>query len=257
VHYLLFYQFVPDYLQRRAQFREEHLKRAWDAHARGELMLGGAYAEPADGAALLFKGESPDVAERFAAADPYVLAGLVTRWHVRKWTTVAGASSSSPVYPSDPADLAQGVRALTHPDLSQLLELYRHLIRNDAPLPDADTVDKVWSESLSNPRMRHFGGFKGDVLVSACTICVVPNLTRGCRPYALIENVVTAADVRRQGWGRAVLDAAISFAWSQNCYKVMLLSGRKEEAVIRFYESAGFRSDEKRGYVIRSEESKT
>ena len=99
MHYLLFYEFVPDYLERRAAFRDEHLRCAWAAHGRGELLLGGAYAEPADGAALLFKGESPDVASRFAAADPYVAAGLVTHWHVRAWTTVVGESSSTPVHP--------------------------------------------------------------------------------------------------------------------------------------------------------------
>lgn len=99
MHYLLFYQFVPDYLERRAQFRNEHLRLAWDAHARGELVLAGAYADPADGAALLFRGDSPSVAERFAAADPYVRAGLVTRWLVRAWTTVVGDVASTPVRP--------------------------------------------------------------------------------------------------------------------------------------------------------------
>lgn len=73
-HYLLFYEFVDDYLARRAQFRSEHLTLAWDAHARGELVLGGAYAEPADGALLLFTGDSPAVATRFAEADPYATA---------------------------------------------------------------------------------------------------------------------------------------------------------------------------------------
>jgi GNAT superfamily N-acetyltransferase len=141
------------------------------------------------------------------------------------------------------------VRALTRPDLPQLLGLYRHLNPNDHPLPDAATVEAVWLETLASPRMRHFGGFESDALVAACTICVVPNLTRGFRPYALIENVVTAATHRRRGWGQAVLSEAMSFAWSQNCYKVMLLSGRKDEAVVRFYESAGFNSDQKRGYV--------
>jgi uncharacterized protein len=99
MHYLLFYEFVPDYLERRPQFRDEHLRRAWESHARGELLLGGAYADPADGAALLFNGVSAEVAERFAAADPYVRAGLVSRWRVRAWTTVVGVQSSDPVYP--------------------------------------------------------------------------------------------------------------------------------------------------------------
>jgi uncharacterized protein YciI len=99
MHYLLFYEFVPDYLDRRGQYRNEHLTLAWESNARGELVLGGAYADPADGALLLFKGESPAVAERFAETDPYVRAGLVTRWHVRTWTTVAGADASKPVRP--------------------------------------------------------------------------------------------------------------------------------------------------------------
>ena len=99
MHYLLFYEFVPEYLERRPQFRDEHLARAWEAHARGELLLGGAYADPADGAALLFKGESADVAQRFAGADPYVRAGLVKRWQVRAWTTVVGEQPSAAVYP--------------------------------------------------------------------------------------------------------------------------------------------------------------
>jgi uncharacterized protein YciI len=98
MHYLLFYEFVPDYLERRGQYRNEHLRLAWDAHARGELVLAGAYAEPTDGAALLFKGDA-GAAERFAAADPYVRAGLVTRWRVRGWTTVVGDNASTPVHP--------------------------------------------------------------------------------------------------------------------------------------------------------------
>ena len=90
MHYLLFYDVVPDYVDRRVPFRAEHLALARAAHARGELVLGGALAEPADGAVLLFKGDSPAAAEAFAAADPYVKNGLVTRWRVRAWATVVG-----------------------------------------------------------------------------------------------------------------------------------------------------------------------
>ena len=97
MHYLMFYEFVPDYLERRAQFRVEHLQLAWAANERGELILGGALADPADGAVLLFNCDSADVPERFAAADPYVKNGLVTRWHVRAWTTVVGCDASTPV----------------------------------------------------------------------------------------------------------------------------------------------------------------
>lgn len=97
MHYLLFYDVAPDYLARRAALRSEHLALAWEAHDRGELILAGALAQPVDGAVLLFQGESPAVAERFAEADPYVRDGLVTAWRVRQWTTVVGEGASAPV----------------------------------------------------------------------------------------------------------------------------------------------------------------
>jgi uncharacterized protein len=99
MHFLLFYEVGEDYVRRRAELREAHLKRAWEASARGELILGGALANPVDGAVLLFKGDSPEVAERFAQADPYVTSGVVKRWRVREWTTVAGEGAANPIRP--------------------------------------------------------------------------------------------------------------------------------------------------------------
>src|SRR5262245_1088180 len=93
MHYLLFYDVVPDYVDRRGTFRAAHLALARAAHGRGELILAGALADPVDGAVLLFRGDSPAVAERFAAADPYVTNGLVKRWRVREWATVVGAGA--------------------------------------------------------------------------------------------------------------------------------------------------------------------
>ena len=89
-YYILFYKTVNDYIERRALYREEHLKMARDAYDRGTLLMGGAFADPADGAALIFKGQSPTVAEDFAKNDPYVKNGLVLEWHVRLWTVVVG-----------------------------------------------------------------------------------------------------------------------------------------------------------------------
>ncbi|HUK00874.1 MAG TPA: YciI-like protein [Steroidobacteraceae bacterium] len=97
MHYLVTYELAPDYLARRPAFRSEHLKLAWQAHERGELILGGALADPADQAVILFRGESPAVAERFIAADPYVSHGIVVRWHIRPWTTVVGDLATTPV----------------------------------------------------------------------------------------------------------------------------------------------------------------
>jgi uncharacterized protein YciI len=100
MHFLLMYDVSPDYLARRVEFRDEHLTLAWQSHGRGELMLGGALADPADSAILLFRGDSPEVAERFAEADPYVRHGLVTRWRVRPWMTVAGIEAATPIHPT-------------------------------------------------------------------------------------------------------------------------------------------------------------
>ena len=94
MHYLLLYDIVNDYVARRQPFRAAHLAHAQPFVDRGELLLGGALAEPVDGAVLLFQGDSPEPAERFARDDPYVRAGLVTRWRVRPWVTVAGSMAA-------------------------------------------------------------------------------------------------------------------------------------------------------------------
>jgi uncharacterized protein YciI len=98
-HYLLMYDTAPDYLARRGDFRSAHLALAWAAAERGELVLAGAVGDPPDGAVLLFRGDSPDAARRFAESDPYVQNGLIARWEVKKWTTVAGADAATPVRP--------------------------------------------------------------------------------------------------------------------------------------------------------------
>ena len=102
MHYLLFYDVVPEYLARRVPLRAAHLAHAQAAVARGELLLAGALAEPVDGAVLLFQGTSPSIAEAFAVADPYVQNGLVRRWYVREWTTVVGPGAAVPVARVDP-----------------------------------------------------------------------------------------------------------------------------------------------------------
>lgn len=98
-HFVLSYDLAPDYLARRPQFRDAHLARAWEAVERGELVLGGALGDPVVGALLLFVGETPEAAEAFARADPYVANGLVTGWRVRPWATVVGADAAMPVRP--------------------------------------------------------------------------------------------------------------------------------------------------------------
>ena len=90
MYYLLIYETVANYVERRAPFRTEHLKLAQEARNSGALILAGALSDPTDGAVLVFKGESPEVAEDFAKNDPYVINGLIKKWTVREWTVVIG-----------------------------------------------------------------------------------------------------------------------------------------------------------------------
>lgn len=99
MHFLLFYDYVPDVLERRPAFRGPHIQYARQSVARGELLLGGAFADPVDGAVLLFSAPSKDLVEDFARKDPYVTGGLVTRWRVRAWTTVIGEGAANPLPP--------------------------------------------------------------------------------------------------------------------------------------------------------------
>jgi uncharacterized protein len=97
MHYLLIYELASDYLARRPEFRGAHLKQAWEAVERGELLLAGAVGDPIEGSILLFSTDSEAIPEAFAKADPYVLNGLVTSWRVAPWRTVVGHQAANPV----------------------------------------------------------------------------------------------------------------------------------------------------------------
>ena len=97
MHYLMFYEVADDYAEKRMPFRAAHIAYARKAVARGDLVLGGALASPADGAVFVFRGSTPAVAEAFADGDPYVVNGLVKQWRVREWTTVVGPNALTKV----------------------------------------------------------------------------------------------------------------------------------------------------------------
>jgi hypothetical protein len=100
-HFLLFYEAGPDYVERRPQYRTEHLALARAAQERGEMVIAGPLADPVDGAVLMFAGKDKSVAENFARADPYVTSGMVASWHVREWTTVIGDLAVTPIRPEE------------------------------------------------------------------------------------------------------------------------------------------------------------
>jgi GNAT superfamily N-acetyltransferase len=141
------------------------------------------------------------------------------------------------------------VRSIEKADLPALLELYRDLTPSDPPLALEDAAS-IWKQLSRYPGSAIFVGTQRQVLVTTCTLIVVPNLTRGGLPYALVENVVTGSKYRKQGNGAAVLKHAIVAAWNLNCYKVMLLTGSKDPATLKFYQEVGFVQN-KTGFQIR------
>jgi GNAT superfamily N-acetyltransferase len=148
------------------------------------------------------------------------------------------------------------IRKAGEKDLPALLELYRDLHDEDLPLPSPAAVNKVWEDMLGNPCIHCLLAERIDGLfISSCVLVIVPNLSRGARPYGLIENVVTRTDFRRQGHAAALLQQAIAIARSNNCYKVMLLSSKKREGAHMLYEKVGFERDSKFGFIIRIEEN--
>ncbi|OOG67906.1 GNAT family N-acetyltransferase [Sinorhizobium sp. A49] len=141
------------------------------------------------------------------------------------------------------------IRAAQAGDLPGLLALYGELNPDDQTL-DAEVAADRFAAILAQPGMSVFIGFADEIAAASVTSVVVPNLTRGGAPYALIENVVTAASFRKRGFAGALIRHAVSEAWAAGCYKVMLLTGSKDPATLRFYENCGFRQD-KTGYQIR------
>lgn len=142
------------------------------------------------------------------------------------------------------------IREVADDELSALLCLYAHLHPEDEMLP-LDEAAPLWKTLRQDPNQQCWGAYWNGSLVAACTLIVVPNLTRGGRPYGLIENVVTHPDHRRRGFGTAVLRRALELAWERGCYKVMLLTGSRNEATLRFYEKAGFARGIKTGFLAR------
>jgi GNAT superfamily N-acetyltransferase len=141
------------------------------------------------------------------------------------------------------------IRDIKENELPALLELYRHLHRSDPVLETNDKTISLWKIIFNDPQQHYLVVEQKGQLVASCTLVIIPNLTRSGRSYGLIENVVTHSDFRRQGLGTALLRHALDLAWASSCYKVMLLTGRKDKETIRFYEKAGFKTGIKTGFV--------
>ena len=141
------------------------------------------------------------------------------------------------------------IRAGAEEDLPQLLDLYRQLSGDETQVSKTTAV-QVFNYFLAYKGSQIFIGQLESKIVTTCTVVIVPNLTRNGMPYGLIENVVTEQSHQKKGYGRAVLKTAVEHAWSNNCYKVMLLTGSNDPKTHKFYSGCGFKQD-KTGFQIR------
>ncbi|MBE5780778.1 MAG: GNAT family N-acetyltransferase [Clostridiales bacterium] len=140
------------------------------------------------------------------------------------------------------------IRKALPSDLNALLQLYTHLKEEPTP-PVSDDLLAVWQSIMDDPKHHIIVAEVDETIVSSCVINIIPNLTHHYRPYALIENVVTHKDYRGSGYATRCLDYAKEIANAHNCYKIMLLTGSKDEKVLNFYRHAGYVNGDKTGFI--------
>lgn len=140
------------------------------------------------------------------------------------------------------------IREIKDNDFQQLMELYTHLHEKDIPEKD-ERVSAVWENIISDKNHHIIVAEYEGKIVSSCVCVIIPNLTRNQCPYAFVENVVTHADYRGNGIATACLDYARDIAIKENCYKLMLLTGSKNENTLNFYRRAGYNSEDKTAFI--------
>lgn len=160
----------------------------------------------------------------------------------------AASSMTACAFSSDTRGVLRVIRAAREGDLHELLELYLDLHEDTVP-EDSEYLSETWERMLGDPYHHVIVNEMGGEIASSCICVIIPNLTRGVRPYALVENVVTRADLRGSGYASACLARARELALEAGCYKMMLLTGAKDGRTLRFYESAGFNREDKTAFI--------
>ena len=140
------------------------------------------------------------------------------------------------------------VREAEKNDLSGILCLYTQLHNNTIP-NKGGKLGKLWEKIFDNDDYHLVVAEKDGRIISSCTICIIPNLTHEQRPYGLIENVIASDEFENKGAASACLDYAKKIALRENCYKILLMTGSKEESVLEFYRNAGYNSEDKTGFI--------
>ena len=140
------------------------------------------------------------------------------------------------------------IREITEQDFDGLMTLYMQLHEN--PFPEkTEEIQKLWQSILQDENHHIIVAEEDGKIVASCVCVIIPNLTHGQQPYAFIENVITDEAYRQNGYGSACLDYAKEIAQKENCYKMMLLTGSKKESTLKFYEKAGYNSNDKTAFI--------
>lgn len=140
------------------------------------------------------------------------------------------------------------VREIDRSELQTLLELYLNLHEDNIP-EMTEHLKQTWDTILQDPNHHILVNEIDGKIVSSCVCVIIPNLARGIRPYAIIENVVTHKDYRNQGYATQCLNFAKKIAERENCYKMMLLTGSKEAHTLNFYKAAGYNNVDKMAFI--------
>ena len=140
------------------------------------------------------------------------------------------------------------IREIECADLSQLLGIYTHLHDNTMPTIDHE-IEILWHRIMSDPNHHIIVGIEDNMIISSCVLMIIPNLTQNQRPCALVENVITHPEYRNKGYATQILDYAKNLAVDNGCYKIMLMTGSKEDTTLRFYEQAGYNRNDKTAFI--------
>ena len=140
------------------------------------------------------------------------------------------------------------IREANSNDLFKILELYTYLHEKNIPEPSKH-LEETWLRILQDENHHLIVYEMEDKIVASCVCVIIPNLTRNIRPYAFVENVVTHNNYRGNGYATACLEYAKQIAEENNCYKIMLLTGSKEEKTLNFYKKAGYNSTDKTAFL--------
>lgn len=140
------------------------------------------------------------------------------------------------------------IREIKKDELNNLLELYLHLHEKEIP-ENSEHLINTWNYICNDPNHHIIVYEENGKIVSSCVCVIIPNLTHGICPYAFIENVVTHNDYRNKGYATACLNFAKEIAIKNNCYKMMLLTGAKDESTLNFYKKAGYNSNDKTAFI--------